>query len=159
MSQIEISTPSNKSSEEINNTYDKYERNFTNILNKQAPTKSRYPRKNPLPCMNGELRKAIYHKQMLYNQYTKQGSNKSWEKYCKQRNLVTKLKRKSVKIYFLERCSGGSKSGDFWKTVKPFFSKKCHSWKQKIILCENDKMIQKKFQIYLTHFFLRLLIK
>jgi hypothetical protein len=34
------------------------------------------------------------------------------------------LKRKSMKTYFLERCSGGTKSGDFWKTIKPFFSKK-----------------------------------
>ena len=36
-----------------------------------------------------------------------------------------------MKTYFLERCSGGSKSGDFWKTVKPFFSKKGSSGKQK----------------------------
>ena len=45
-------------------------------------------------------------------------------KFRKQRNFVTKLKRKSMKTYFLERCSGGTKSRDFWKTIKPFFSKK-----------------------------------
>jgi hypothetical protein len=32
---------------------------------------------------------------------------------------------------FLERCSGGTKSGDFWKTIKPFFSKKGSSGEQK----------------------------
>ena len=45
-------------------------------------------------------------------------------KFRKQRNFVTKLKRKSMKTYFLERCSGGTKSDDFWKTIKPFFSKR-----------------------------------
>ena len=28
---------------------------------------------------------------------------------------------------------------DFWNTVKPFFSKKCKSGDQKIILCEDNK--------------------
>jgi hypothetical protein len=39
-----------------------------------------------------------------------------------------------MKTYFLERCSGGTKSGDFWKTIKPFFSKKGSSGEQKIVL-------------------------
>jgi hypothetical protein len=32
-----------------------------------------------------------------------------------------------MKTYFLERCTGGAKNVNFWKTVKPFFSKKCNS--------------------------------
>ena len=35
-------------------------------------------------------------------------------------NLVTKLKRRSVNQYFIERCVGGCKAKDFWPTVKPF---------------------------------------
>ena len=81
--------------------------------------------------MNRELRGAIYRKQMLYSQYTKNRSDKNWEKFRKQRNLVTKIKRKSIKVYFLERCSGGSKSCDFWKTIKPFFPKKGELWRAK----------------------------
>jgi acetylglutamate synthase len=30
---------------------------------------------------------------------------------------------------------------NFWKTVKPFFSKKCNSGDQNIILCEDNKII------------------
>jgi hypothetical protein len=41
----------------------------------------------------------------------------------------------------LERYSGGAKTCNFWTTVKPFFSKKCNSGEQKIILCENNKII------------------
>jgi hypothetical protein len=78
---------------------------------------------------------------MLYSQYTKNRSNKNWEKFRKQRNLVTKIKRQSMKVYFLERCSGGSKSSEFWKTVKPFFSKMGNCGEQKIVLFENDKIV------------------
>jgi hypothetical protein len=90
--------------------------------------------------MNKELRGAIYRKQMLYSQYTKNRSNKNWEKFRKQRR-VTKIKRKSMKVYILERCSGGSKSCEFWKTVKPFFLKKGNCGEQKIVLFENDKIV------------------
>ena len=105
--------------------------------------------------MNQELRRAVYRKQMLYSQFTKCQSNKIWEKFRKQRNFVTKLKRKSMKTYFLERCSGGTKSGDFWKTIKPFFSKKGSSGEQKIVLNESDKIVndQKEVANHFNNFF------
>jgi hypothetical protein len=37
-------------------------------------------------------------------------SSKYWEAYSNQRNVVTKLKNKSVDNYFIERCAGGPKS-------------------------------------------------
>ena len=76
--------------------------------------------------MNSELRGTIYRKHMFYSQYTKNRNIKTWEKFRKQRNLVTKLKKNSMKSYFLERCTGGAaKNVNFWKTVKKtFFSKK-----------------------------------
>jgi hypothetical protein len=50
--------------------------------------------------MNRELRKAIYNKQMLRNKFEKYHTDKTWEAYRKQRNLVTKLKKRSVRTYF-----------------------------------------------------------
>ena len=91
--------------------------------------------------MNSELRKAIYMKQMLRNKFEKCKSDKNWERYRKQRNLVTKLKKKSVKSYFLERCVGGQKSTDFWPTIKPFLSKKCKSGDNTIVLNENNTVL------------------
>jgi hypothetical protein len=44
---------------------------------------------------------------------------KNWEIYRKQRNLVTKIKRDSIKTYFYERTAGGPKT-----TIKPFLSGK-----------------------------------
>ena len=53
--------------------------------------------------MNQELRRAVYRKQMLYSQFTKCQSNKNWDKFRKQRNLVTLLY--GIKIgRLLENC-------------------------------------------------------
>ena len=72
----------------------------------------------------------------------------NWEKFRKQRNCVTQ--RKSMKTYFLERYSGGTKSGDFWKTIKPFFSKKGFSGEQKIVLNESDKIVNDQEEVPIT---------
>ena len=110
-------------------------------VEKHAPMKQRYERKNTCPFMNKELRKAIYRKHMLYNKYLKNKCNNTWEKYRVQRNLVNKLKKKSESIYFSERCVGGSKTADFWTTIKPFFSKKGTKDKCKIVLNENEDLV------------------
>ena len=94
--------------QQVNDAYMSYEHQVINTLNKHAPIKSRTHRKKPLPCMNGELRKEIYRKHMLYTNYTKQRNSKTWDKYRKQRNFVNKLKKDSMKTYFLERCRGGA---------------------------------------------------
>jgi hypothetical protein len=109
--------------------------------------------------MNSDLRGAIYRKHMLYTQYTKQRNAKTWEKFRQQRNLVTKLKKKSMAYYFLERCSGGSKTCNFWTTIKPFFSKKnvtLVNRKLTFVKTIKSQMKQRKFQKTLTLFFSRL---
>ena len=61
--------------------------------------------------------------------------------YRVQRNFVTKLKKKSTNTYFQDRCVGGPKSDNFWKTIKPYLSKKNVNSNSKIILSENNKLI------------------
>jgi hypothetical protein len=58
------------------------------------------------------------------------------------------LKRKSIKTYFLERCSGGTKTTDFWNTVKPFFSKKCKSGDQQICCLNFSQVWLLRFFVY-----------
>ena len=74
--------------------------------------------------MNSELRGAIYRKHMFYSQYTKNRNTKTWEKFRKQRNLETKLKKNSMKTYFLERCTGGAKMSTSGKLLNHFSLKK-----------------------------------
>ena len=49
---------------------------------------------------------AVYKKRMTHNKFLKDKRNKNWEAYRKQRNLVTKLKKQSIRAYFYERCVG-----------------------------------------------------
>ena len=67
-------------SSEVHNGYNEYQNAFKSVLDKHAPVKNRQPRKNPLPCVNSELRGAIYRKHMFYSQYTKNRNTKTWEK-------------------------------------------------------------------------------
>jgi hypothetical protein len=57
---LKISQKPFKVGHEVDSVYYEYEKDFINVLNKHAPIKSRYQRKNPLPCMNQELRRAVY---------------------------------------------------------------------------------------------------
>jgi hypothetical protein len=65
---------------------------------------------------------------MLYSQYTKNRNNQTWEKFRQQRNFVNKLKRKSIKIYFLECCSGGTKTTDFLEYGQTFLFQEMQVW-------------------------------
>ena len=40
--------------------------NVKTILDKHTPLKTKYPRKNPLPCMNSKLRKASHRKHVIF---------------------------------------------------------------------------------------------
>ena len=46
--------------------------------------------------------------------------------------------------YFIERCTGSCKLTDFWKTIKPYLSKKASSSQNKVVLKENDQIISKE---------------
>ena len=127
----------------VNERYNNFERKVTQIVDKHVPMKQRYERKNRCPYMNKELRQAIYRKHMLYNKYLKNKSTNSWEKYRTQRNFVTKLKKKSESVYFSERCIGGSKSTDFWSTIKPYFSKRQSKINAKLFYMKTETWLPK----------------
>ena len=91
--------------------------------------------------MNSELRKAINYKKALRRKYLNNKNDRNWSKFTKQRNLVTKLKRQSIKLYFAERCGGGTKSSDFWPTIRPFFTNKGSQNGENIAISENGTLI------------------
>jgi hypothetical protein len=74
---------------------------------------------------------------MFYNKFQKYNNSKNWEAYRRQRNYVTKLKRKSINTYFIERCAGGPKS-------KPFLTNKGNVNQNDTVLSENDVLITKQ---------------
>jgi len=84
--------------------------------------------------MNQDLRIAIYKKSMYHNKFLKHKTDKNWEPYRKQRNLVTKLKKNFHKSILFERTAGGPKSSTFYPTIKPFLSNKGMKSNNSIIL-------------------------
>jgi endonuclease I len=89
---------------DVNLAYNNFNHQFTEVYDKHVPLKKRSMVKYPVPYMNSKLRlKAVYKKRQLHNVFKTQRSFKSWEQYRKQRNIVTKIKIKSFRNYFLER--------------------------------------------------------
>ena len=77
--------------------------------------------------MNSKLRKICHKKAMLSSRYYKNGRQKhDWEEFRKIRNLATKLKAKSMNVYFINNCNKIHKDDPrkFWNTMKPFVNGK-----------------------------------
>jgi hypothetical protein len=102
---------------------------------------------NYVPYMNSTLRKAIYKKRMYRGKFEKQKSDKNWEKYRTQRNLVNRLKRNSIRNYFSERCVGVRNLVNFGLLSSHFCLKKCKSGDKNIVLCEKGKVVNDNKEI------------
>ena len=135
-----ISADISSSGAHINEQLSCFDSRFSDFVDKHAPIKQKTIRKPPCPFMNGELRKAIYRKCVLRNNFYKCRSDKNWILYKRQRNLVTKLRKKSVRLYFKNKCNTDNKC-EFWSVIKPFYSSKCKSAAENIILREDDCII------------------
>ena len=95
---------------------------ISEVLEKNAPTKSKIIRGNQAPFMNKKLSKSIMDKSRIKNKYLKWPSTENVLAY---KRLKINLINKSKKIYFQVHAGEGSATGkSFWKTVKPFISTK-----------------------------------
>jgi hypothetical protein len=112
------------------------------VINSNAPTKKRAIPPTQLPFMNGQLRKAINVKGMLKRKHLKFKTMYNKRKFQDQSNLVTKLKKQSMKWYLNENCRNdqNSRTKSFWRTVGPFMSDGSKQ-REKIILKEGDDVI------------------
>lgn len=131
----------------VNSAYENFESEFISVINKHAPMKKKKPVDKPVPFMNKNLKRAIYKKRMSFNKYNRCKNKQNWEIYRKQRNLVNKIKKQSIRNYFIERCAGGPKSKHFWPTIKPFLTNKGSHFAKDIILCENDNIINNQTEV------------
>ena len=97
--------------------------NLIGLLDKHAPKKRKTIRKNDFHCMTKRLKKAILIRNQMRNKFFKYRTDYYLAQYRKHRNAVTLIKREEIKAYFTEKCKGSTKNKDFWKAVKPIFSK------------------------------------
>ena len=83
---------------EIN--YPNFQKCFLELLNSQAPIKTKYIRGNNQPYMTKTLRKAIMTRSKLRNKYNTQRSHENWQSYKKQRNFCVKMHKIAKRDYF-----------------------------------------------------------
>ncbi len=97
------------------------------------------------PFMNAALYKVIMNKERLQHKTPNFPNSTNWDNFRQKRNLVTKIKRKSIRTYFRERCpdNGSSHPKTFWDTVHPFFSDNGVKWSDNIQLLEGDTLLTK----------------
>ena len=74
-------------------TFTSFENNFVNVLNQQAPKKSKVFCGNQKPHLNKSLRAAIMKRSRLKNKADKSQLPADLFKHKKQRNLVVKLNK------------------------------------------------------------------
>jgi hypothetical protein len=108
---------------DANDAFNILHKSLTELLDKHAPRKSKIVRKNDFHCMSKRLKKAILVRNQMRNKFFKYRTNNHLAQYRKHRNTVTLIKREEIKKYFQEKCKGSTKNKDFWKAVKPIFSK------------------------------------
>ena len=132
---------------DINNKdYAVFEDNFVNVLNKHAPKKTKILRGNHKPHVSKTLRLAIMKRSRLKNKANKTQLPSDKQNYKKQRNLVTKLNKQFKKEYF-DNIEANTDSRNFWNKCKPYFSNKYDTGDSKILLIENEEIINESTEV------------
>ena len=113
------------------------------IVNSHAPIKYKTIKGKRVPYMNGELRKAINVRNMLKRKFDKYKNTENWIKYRNHRNLVTRLRKKSMNNYLHNKCSNttGRNGKEFWDIMKPLISNKCINKNDNLIIETNGIIV------------------
>ena len=105
--------------------------------------------------MNKTLSKEIMKRTRLRNKFFKNRNDYNKKEFSKQRNYCVSLVRKSKKLYYSnldEKKVTDNKT--FWKTIKPFLSKKIVS-REKVTLMEEDEIVESDITQALIQDFVR----
>ena len=133
-----------------NSNYDSFVTKYTEVVNRHAPIKSKVIRGNQAPFMTKELAKSIMTRSSLKNRFNRTKTKENWEAFARQRNKCVKLRKISMKDYFLKVTTGGNNimsNKTFWKTIKPFLGSRESLNHNSIILEENGTIHQNKHKV------------
>ena len=125
-----------------NNDFKNFEDKFVKVLDKNAPKKTKIFRGNQKPHIDKKLRIEIMKRSRLKNIANKSQNPIDKSNYKKQRNLVVRLNRRCKAEYFNEVMNTSKDTRPFWTACKPYFSNKHSKGDSKIILIENNEIIQ-----------------
>ena len=118
----------------LGDSYDDFDHIFTSELNKHAPKKKKWSRRNSKPHVNKALRQAIIKRSRLKNKANKTKDPSDIKNYKKQRNYVANLNKEAKLEYFSKFESNDNKP--FWVNCKAYFTTlQISIIKLKLILC------------------------
>ena len=129
-----------KASPNANTACDVVQELLKNLLSRHAPKKRIVIRKKDFPCMSKKLRKAMLIRNQRRNRYYKSRTPENLASYRTQRNSVNEIKKKEITKYFQDKCKAGTRNKDFWKAIKPMFSKS-RTKSDSITLRENGELV------------------
>ncbi|XP_057293820.1 uncharacterized protein LOC130622382 [Hydractinia symbiolongicarpus] len=131
-----------------NESYENLVLKVRNIIVKHAPIKIKLVRGNKAPFMNKKLRKAIYTRSRLKNNFNKNRTDENRAKYKKQRNKCVSMRRQAIKEHFNTVMEGGIiQNKIFWRTVKPFLTNKSGKSSNEIMIVHNDIIVTNKNEL------------
>ena len=110
--------------EDVDDLFDHWAKLYCQVLDKHAPLKKKRIRGDQLPWITPELQREISRRNHLFKKHAKYPTDSSWEKYRKQRNKVTSLKRKGMKSFCADASLYKKHHGEFWKKMKPLLPSK-----------------------------------
>ena len=145
----------NKNFEHFIEPFSAFAIDFKNILESEAPIKSKIVRGNDGTFMTSQLRREIRHRSKLAKICRQDKTPAATLAFHKQRNKCTKLKRESKKSYFIKVTENGGKR--FWKTIQKFVSDKGAHGNEEFVLEENGVLIKDSREVsevflnYYTH--------
>lgn len=118
-----------------------FEKVFLDTLEAHAPIKKKTVRANEAPYMTKALKKAIYRRSRLQNEYFHNRTETNKSEYRRHKNYCSKLYKKERKKYYSNLdITNILDNKKFWKTMKPFFSDKGLG-KSTITLVDDGKII------------------
>ena len=135
---------------DVKSNYDSFVTKYTKVVNRHAPIKSKVIRGNQAPFMTKELANSIMARFKLKNRFNRTKTKENWEAFARQRNKCVKLRKTSMKDYFLKVTTGGNNimsNKTFWKTIKPFLGSRKSPNHSFIILEENGTFHENKQEV------------
>ena len=86
---------------------------FKQILDKHVPILQKKIASRQISWITAQIRKAIRKRNQLYKKFRKNTTNMNWIKYKEQRNILTSLKRNSIKSFCLKAFLNKNRPGEF----------------------------------------------
>lgn len=97
---------------------------YTEVIDLYMPCKKKYIRGDQLPWITPEISYAISKRNRMLRKFRKNRTDNNWEQFRIQRNMVTSLKRKSLKSYFIQVSADSKHPGEFWSKFRPLLPSK-----------------------------------